>query len=100
MSIEMSHLVTIISCIVAVVALFRKYKNDNKTDVGEITTVIVKVEDIREDTKDIKKEMKEVKTEVNSMKEKIALTEASVKSAHKRIDYLSTLISPQTPEKE
>ncbi len=95
MPIELTQLLSIISCVVAVLALYRNFKGDTKTDVGQLTTLIVKLEAIGEDTKEIKSDIKDVKADMDKMKEKLTLTEASVKSAHKRIDYLQGLVLPK-----
>lgn len=92
MPIELTQLLAIISCIVAALALYRNVKGDTKQDAGQLTTLIVKLESINDDTKEIKGDIKDVKSDMDKMKEKLTLTEASVKSAHKRIDYLQGLV--------
>lgn len=89
---EVSHVISACSLLIAVFALYRNIKGDTKTDAGQLTTLIVKLEGIADDTKEIKGDIKEVKSDMDRMKEKLTLNEASVKSAHKRIDYLQEVI--------
>lgn len=89
---EISHVISGCSLLIAAFALYRNLKGDTKTDAGQLTTLIVKLEAINDDTKEIKGDMKDVKSDIDKMKEKITLAEASTKSAHKRIDYLQGLL--------
>lgn len=90
--IEVSHVISLCSLLIAAFALYRNIKGDTKTDAGQLTTLIVKLETIGDDTKEIKNDIKDVKSDMDRMKEKLTLTEASTKSAHKRIDYLQSLV--------
>lgn len=92
MSLDMSQVLPILSFIVAAFALYRNLKGDTKQDIGQLTTLIVKLETIGDDVKEVKNDMKDVKSDIDKMKERVTITEASVKSAHKRIDYLQGLI--------
>lgn len=89
---EWTQVLAVISCVVAALAFYRNVKGDTKSDAGQLTTLIVKLEAINDDTKEIKNDIKDVKTDIDKMKEKLTLAEASVKSAHKRIDYLQGLV--------
>ena len=89
---EFSHVISALSLLIAAFALYRNVKGDTKQDAGQLTTLIVKLEAINNDTKEIKSDIKDVKSDVDKMKEKLTITEASVKSAHKRIDYLQSLV--------
>lgn len=100
MSVELSQLLSIASALVAVVALYRNVKGDTKQDAGQLTTLIVKSEAIKDDTKEIKSDIKDVKVDMDKMKEKITITEASVKSAHKRIDYLQEIVCNEHKKEE
>jgi peptidoglycan hydrolase CwlO-like protein len=88
MQIELSPLISVISALIASLALYRNLKGDTKQDAGQLTQVIVKLENISDDVREMKNDIKDVKNDVDRMKERVALNEASVKSAHKRIDYL------------
>ena len=89
---DFKDIATIISLLIAAFALYRNVKGDTKQDAGQLTTLIVKLEAINNDTKEIKSDIKNVKSDVDKMKEKLTLAEASTKSAHKRIDYLQSLV--------
>lgn len=95
MTVTFAQILSILSLLIAAAALFRNLKGDAKTDAGEITTVIVKLEavsenvkEIKADMKDARVDMKDVRSDINVMKERLAAVEQSAKSAHKRIDDL------------
>lgn len=92
MPIDTSHIISALSLLIAAFALYRNIKGDTRQDAGQLTTLIVKLEAINDDTKEIKGDIKDVKSDMDKMKEKLTLTEASAKSAHKRIDYLQGLV--------
>lgn len=98
--IEVSHIISLISIGIAAIALYRNVKGDTKADAGQLTTMIFKLEKISEDTKEIKSDMKEIKADMDKTKERLTLNEASVKSAHKRIDYLQGLLLGHKTETE
>ena len=64
----------------------RNQKNDTKADASELTTVIVKLENIETGITEIKSEMSNVKSDVKETRERIIRVEESAKQAHKRID--------------
>ena len=100
MPVEIAQLLSIISVLIAAAALYRNIKGDTKQDAGQLTTLIVKLETIGDDTKEIKNDIKDVKADMDRMKEKLTLNEASVKSAHKRIDYLQEVICHERKKEE
>lgn len=91
-----STIITIIisaaSLITAVyVAISNSKKNDKqetKSDASEMTTVIVKLENIGNGITEIKSEMKTIKTDMKEDHDRIIRVEESAKQAHKRIDGL------------
>lgn len=100
MPVELTQLLSVASALIAAFALYRNIKGDTKQDAGQLTTLIVKLESIGEDTKEIKADIKDVKTDMDKMKEKLTLNEASVKSAHKRIDYLQEIVCHERKKEE
>ena len=88
MPLEITQLVSVLSFLVAAFALARNLKLDTKSDQTELTTVIVKLENINDNIKEVKNDMKDVKNDMDKIKERLTAVEASVKSAHKRIDGL------------
>lgn len=61
---------------------------DDKNDATQLTTVIVKLENIGAGISDIKSDMRNVKDEVKDMRDRLIKVEESTKSAHHRIDEL------------
>lgn len=68
--------------------LKRNEKADAKNDASELTTVIVKLENIGTGITEIKAEMTNVKNDRKEDREKIIRLEESLKSAWKRIEVI------------
>jgi len=68
--------------------LRRNQKLDDKRDATEMTTVIVKLENIGIGISEIKNEMTNVKSDIKESRERLIKVEESAKQAHKRIDTL------------
>lgn len=66
----------------------RNEKNDTKADTSQLTTVIVKLENIGNGITEIKSEMTNVKEEQKESRERIIKVEESAKQAHKRLDSI------------
>lgn len=94
-----SVLSVIISLIVAMATLRRNNKADVKSDAVELTTLIVKLENINDDTKEIKNELKSIRNEVGDLRERVTVAEQTAKSLHKRVDMMQTTMKNQN-EKE
>lgn len=90
--IEMSTLLSVLAVVIAGVGLYLNWKKGNKADnqkeAAEITTVIVKLENISNDTKEIKNELRNVRNEVGELRERVIIAEQAAKSLHKRVDNL------------
>lgn len=71
-----------------VVNMKRNRTSDDKKDATQLTTVIVKLENISAGISDIKSDMRNVKDEVKEMRERLIKVEDSAKNAHRRIDEL------------
>ena len=71
-----------------VVNMKRNRTSDDKNDAAQLTTVIVKLENISAGISDIKSDMRNVKDEVKEMRERLIKVEDSAKNAHRRIDEL------------
>ena len=61
---------------------------DDRNEASQLTTVIVKLENIGSDISEIKSDIKNVKDEMKEMRERMILVEESAKAAHRRIDEL------------
>ncbi len=66
----------------------RNQKADTKQDTAELTTVIVKLENIGNGITEIKSEMTNVKNDIKDDRERLIRLEESAKLAHKRLDIL------------
>lgn len=88
--IDVSILISIVSVgiavLVALTNIRRNNKADDRKDATELTAVIVKLENINDDTKEIKNELKNVRTEVGELRERVIVAEQTSKSLHRRVD--------------
>lgn len=66
----------------------RNRSADDKNDAAQLTTVIVKLENISAGISDIKSDMRNIKDEVKDLRDRLIKNEESAKSAHHRIDEL------------
>ena len=85
-SIVISILSVCIAAIVCVTNLRRNNKADDRKDATEMTSVIVKLENIKDDTNEIKGEVKNLRGEVGGLRERVIVAEQTVKALHKRVD--------------
>lgn len=87
---EFSTLLTIANVLFAiymgVTNMKRNKTTDDKKDATEMTAVIVKLENISNDTRDIKNELKSVRSEIGDLRERVTVAEQIGKSLHKRVD--------------
>lgn len=83
---------TVISLLIASVALLRNLKGDTKNEGAQVSEILVKMELVQSDLKEIKAdfkaEIRTLKSDLESIKERMVVVEQSAKSAHKRIDGL------------
>ena len=92
MTVEVALVISIISVVFGiwsgVTNIKRNEKNDTKADATEMTTVIVKLENIGIGISEIKNEMTNVKNDIKESRERLIKVEESAKQAHKRLDAL------------
>lgn len=69
----------VISLIIAVFNIWRANRADNREDSAQLTTVIVQLESIKEDTREIKADLKDVKAELKDHSERLVKVEQEVK---------------------
>ena len=90
--VELGYLISILSLIVASIVGFtnlrRNSSADDKKQSAEMTTVIVKLENINTGINEIKADVRNVKSEVQELRERIVVVEQSTKSLHKRVDEI------------
>ena len=89
MAMEITQVLSIISCIVAVLALARNFKMDTNANAGQMTEVIIKLVTINENVKEVKSDIKDTKAELEKQKEELIVLRESVANAHARIDALA-----------
>lgn len=78
----------IISSLALLFSAYQFVKATEREDTGQITTVLIKLENIAEGITEIKGDMRGVKEDVQNLRERVATVEASAKSAHKRLDNM------------
>lgn len=96
MTIEIALLISIVSVFFAIVfginSMRRGQKADDKKEQNDMTTVIVKLENIQAATTEIKNDIKSLKSDVRANSEDIVRMDESLKSAWKRINELAEKI--------
>lgn len=103
MTIEVALLISGVSLAFAlyqgITNMKRNKTQDDKQDASQLTTVIVKLENIGEGVNEIKSDMKGVKEDVVELRERIVAVEQSAKSAHHRLDLLERVCDGEHDEK-
>jgi len=101
--IDISTLLSVLSVAIAGIVLLLNWKKGNKAEnqkeATEITTVIVKLENISNDTKEIKNELRNVRNEVGELRERVIVAEQAAKSLHRRVDALENRFCNANVEK-
>ena len=94
MSIDISLLLSAVSvCVTVVVAVTnikRSNAHDSHREASDLTTLIVKLENINEGINEIKSEMRNMKNDIQDLRDRLIIVEQSVKSAHHRIDTINS----------
>lgn len=92
MTIEITVLLSVISVSAAIFfglkSNRRAEKTEDRKDIVDLTTVVVKLETIGSGISDIKTDMRNVRADINDTRERVIICEQSSKQAHKRIDQL------------
>ena len=90
MSVELSILIPVVSVVFAIYAgvsnLKRNQSQDDKNTASQMTTVIVKLENIGNGIAEIKSEISNAKEDIKENRERIVKVEESAKQARKRLD--------------
>lgn len=81
----------LIALIVAINSFHRTNVNDARKGTSEMTTLIVKLENIDRGVSEIKLEMRNMQDDIQDLREKIAIVGESTKSAHHRIDEIEKI---------
>lgn len=92
MTVDVSLLLSIVSVVVAVVVavtnIRRSNQDDTREDAANLTTLIVKLENIGEGVNEIKSDMRNMKSDIQDLRDRLITVEQSDKSAHHRLDTL------------
>lgn len=78
----------IISSLALLFSAYQFVRVTEKEDTGQITTVLIKLENITELVAEIRKDVRDDRAERQEMRDRLVAVEQSTKSAHKRIDTL------------
>ena len=93
MSVEVALIISILSVFFAIffgaLNMRRNQKADDRREQSDMTTVIVKLENISADTGEIKNDIKSLKEDVRNNRDNIIRIDESLKSAWKQINDLS-----------
>lgn len=88
MNIELTILISICTLVFGFLAAKRNFTGDIKQDTTEMTTVIVKLENIQSGVSEIKNDLKNVKEDIKEIDRRLTINEQIAKSAQKRIDEI------------
>lgn len=83
-----SGLSLIVAIIVAISNIKSRNADDNRESASQITTLIVKLENISDGINEIKSDMRNMKTDVQDLRERVIRVEQKTDSAHHRLDVL------------
>ncbi|MCX7817538.1 MAG: hypothetical protein N2317_08555 [Syntrophales bacterium] len=90
MTIEVAILISSVSVAFAIYQgmtnMKRNQKADDRSEASQLTTVIIKLENIGTGVTEIKKEMSILQKDIKDDHERIVKVEESAKSAHRRLD--------------
>ena len=75
----------IVSLVQAVFNMRRANRSDSKEDSAQLTTVIVKLESISDDTKEIKGDLRDVKSDLKDHSERLVKAEHQIKVLEKNV---------------
>lgn len=86
----MSYGISILSLVIAGIVCFtglrRNHTIDDKKESAEMTTVIVKLENISSSVNEIKSDVRNIRTEVQDLRERIVGVELLYEALQKRMD--------------
>jgi peptidoglycan hydrolase CwlO-like protein len=84
--IGVSILSLIVSAIVGFSTIKSRNSSDTKQETTQLTTLIVKLENINDGVNEIKADMRNMKDDVRELRDRVIKVEESTKSAHRRLD--------------
>lgn len=81
-------LIAVIGCIVGLAGWLRNHDADNARETSDMTTVIVKLENIRSGIAELKADVKRTSEDLKNIDRRLTVVEVSVKQAHEYIREL------------
>lgn len=90
-----SEIIALVALIFSGITLIRAFGKDNKSNTTELTTVIVKLENIGSDITEIKKDIRSVKADLREHGERIARAEQKIKAIEKTINIYHHCDAPE-----
>ena len=81
-----SALSLIVSIIVGFSAIRSRNTLDTREEASQLTTLIVKLENISDGINEIKSDLRNIKNEIQDLRDRLIIVEQSTKSAHTRLD--------------
>lgn len=104
MTIDPALLLSVVSIVIAAVVglsgLKRNRTHDDKQEATELTTVIVRLENISNGINEIKSDMKNMREDIKELRERVIVVEQQSQSAHKRLDAIEKAKGVDTHENE
>lgn len=88
MDVNTGVLIALIGCIVGLAGWLRNHDTDNEKETSNMTTVIVKLENIRGSISDLKLDLKRTAEDLQSIDRRLTVVEESTKQAHNRINEI------------
>lgn len=92
MQVDISILIAFLSLcvagVVAVTSIRRNKATDDKKEASEMTSVIVKLENINNGVNEIKSDMRNMRDDIQDLRDRMITVEQSTKSAHHRLDTM------------
>lgn len=88
MEISTGTLIAVIGCIVGLAGWLRNHDTDTTKETSNLTTVIVKLENIRVSISDLKLDLKRTAEDLQGIDRRLTIVEESTKQAHKRINEI------------
>ena len=88
MDINTGVLIAVIGCIVGLAGWLRNHDTDNAKETSNMTTVIVKLENIRVGISDLKSDLKRTAEDLKGIDRRLTIVEQSVKQAEEQIKEL------------
>lgn len=88
-SVLISALSLVVAVIVAVSNIGSRNSESTRQSASQITTLIVKLENIADGITEIKSDMRNIKGDVQELRDRLIIVEQSVKRCHERVDTLT-----------